>query len=221
MSRFSLCLAAAVFVLGTAQGATVTVINNFISGQTPPLGGPGPVAPTFGSGGTDANGVFALGVTYTFTDTTGELYGAPVGFGPINRGLQGPADTTITLTFNVPTTFLSFDLVLGVFANSGGHVTIGGTAAPLTTTGDSSNLSSGAFSSGPLSPFTTAQITFNSNPQGTLYALGNLSYDAPAAAAAIPEPGSLPLLAAGSLLLAALLRFRRSSTSHRHTGPVA
>ena len=64
---------------------------------------------------------YALGVTFTFSDTSGEVYGAPVNVGAIVNGLQGPGDTTITLAFDHPSTFLSFDmnLALGVDSRQG------------------------------------------------------------------------------------------------------
>ena len=202
MFNLPLLFAAATFAIGTAQAGTVVMLNTFDSGQAAPSGGPGPAAPTFGANGIDANGLHSLGVTFTFSDPTSETYGAFVGVGPISNGLQGPSDTTITLTFDLPSTFLSFNALVGVFAPSGGQVTIGGS----TTLFDTSNFSVASFSAGTVAPFTTAQITFN--PSGSMYAIGNLSYDAATPTDGVPEPASLTLIGAGTLLLGVLLRRR-------------
>jgi hypothetical protein len=222
MSKLLALCAAAGLAIGTAQGGTVTITNIFTSGQTPPPGGPGPTAPTWSDDtGVDADGVYALGVTFTFTEggnpSSAALYGETIGTASLDLSplsdpvLAGPADGTLTLAFDFPTTFLSFDILFGIVpGDSGGQVTIGGgTPTSFTTTGDQGMdgyFSIGSFSSGTVSPFTQAVITFD--PTTSNFAIDNLSYDAPDPA---PEPASLTLLGAGAVLLGKLVRVRRST----------
>ena len=64
MSRSLILIAAAALVVTTAPGATINILNTFDGGQAPPPGGPGPNGPGIP---TVANGVHALGVTFTYT----------------------------------------------------------------------------------------------------------------------------------------------------------
>ena len=208
----------AVALVGTAQ-AGVIITNTFDLGQAPPPGGSGPDAPTVA---TAANGVHALGVTFGFTEggipTSAATYGGTVGTAPNELAplsdpvLDGPADGVLTLVFDTPTTFLSFDIAFGTSTGPigpGGQVTIGGNSQRISTTGNSGAggmFSIGSFSWTPPSPFTQATIAFDNSASQTLFAIDNLSYDDPPAST--PEPGCLIFVGAG-LVMGLAVRKRR------------
>jgi hypothetical protein len=213
MIKFAGVFAAVTLSLGVAQASAV-YINTFDLGQVF-VGGPGPAAPAVDTPFGNAVTVDALGITFDFAegpsalpamygDTTGT---AGNGLAPLSDPvLDGPSDGTLTLNFAFPTDFVSFDIVYGIEPlDSGGTVTIGATPMPFATTGNQGSggfFSIGSFSSGTLAPFSQAVITFGTEPGSTQFAIDNLSFDT-------PEPGSLTLLVAGTLLLGALLRVRR------------
>lgn len=205
-------------LIGTAQ-AGVIITNTFDGGQVPPPGGSGPNGPAVP---TAANGVHALGVLFTFTQgglasttaTYGDTIGAAVDqLAPLTDPLlDGPADGVLTLSFDTPTTFLSFDIAFISSANLGGFVTIGGgSSKAFTTTGNSGLMglfSVGSFSWTPASPFTQATITFDSAAAGTQFAIDNVSYEDPPLAPSVPEPASLALFGSGMLTLGLIARKR-------------
>jgi len=214
MGKLPMLIAVAGFAICTAQAGTIT--NTFDLGQTPPPGEPGPTAPaSIGP----ANGVHALGVVFTFTEnglpSTAATYGydaTTFGLDPITGGtIFGPADGTLTLNLDFPSTFVSFDFALGPgTADSNAQVTVGGVPTDFgTTTGGMGGLFSigSAFLvlSGPSTPVV---ITFNNFISGADFAIDNLSYDPPSGGP-VPEPASPTLLCAGALLLLGMLRFRR------------
>jgi hypothetical protein len=212
MTKFAGFFAAATLTLGVAHASAVYT-NTFDLGQVF-ANGPGPAAPGVATPFGGAVTVDALGITFDFAEgasATGAIYGdtlgtAGNGLAPLSDPvLDGPADGTLTLNFAYPTDFLSFDILFGIEpGDSGGLVTIGATPMSYTTTGGQGSggfFSIGSFSSGTLTPFSQAVITFD-DPT-TQFAIDNLSFDT-------PEPGSLMLLVAGTLLLGALLRVRRS-----------
>src|SRR5687767_970953 len=130
--RKPLVLLATVTVLfGAAHGATIT--NTFDGGQAPPSGAPGPNAPSVPA---VADGVHALGITFGFTEggasSTNAIYGRDIDtvaneLAPLSDPvLDGPATGVLTLSFDMPATFLAFDIAFGILPdNSGGTVTIG------------------------------------------------------------------------------------------------
>jgi len=210
--------AALIFVaaslVSTAQAGTV-ILNTFDLGQAPPPGGSGPNAPAVP---TSANGVHALGVTFGFTESgnpsVNAIYGdslgtAGDGLAPLTDPvLDGPADGVLTLLFDTPATFLSFDIAYLVATAPGGLVTIGGNSQPIITTGNSGMLglfSIGNFSWTPAAPFTAATIAFD--PTGGNFAIDNLSYDDPPSSA--PEPASVTFIGSGLVLGALFARKRR------------
>lgn len=206
MSKIVLAVAVILVAMGTPALAG-TITNNFTSGELP-AGWTGAPAPTFDNGtGLSGTSFYALGVTFTFSDTSGEVYGAPVNAGGIGQGLQGPGDTTITLTFDHPTAFLLFDMVVGVGVTPNVNVALGG-GSPLSfsTVDPGSGIAAGVFDSGTVSPFTTATISFDSAPK--MYALGNLTYDPPGPPAA-PEPASVTLFGLAMVVAGAAARIRR------------
>ena len=205
MSKIYLAAAAISLLMGVAQASTIT--NHFTSGEVPP-GWTGAPAPTFDNGvGLSGSSFYALGVTFTFSDTSNEVYGAPVNVGAVAQGLQGPGDTTITLTFDRPSTFLLFDMVFGVGVTPTVSVELdAGSPLSFTTADLGSGFASGGFDSGTVSPFTTATISFDSEP--VTYALGNLTYDPPGPPAA-PEPASVTLFGLAIVAVGAAARVRR------------
>ena len=216
MSKFPVLFAVVTLTMGVAQSSTL-YLNTFDLGQTAPAGGTGATAPAVATsfGGTDT--LDALGITFDFTEgvsATPATYGEVIGtaandLAPLSDPvLSGPADGTLTLNFDEPTDFVSFDALIVEFsgASSGGLVTIGATSDSFTATGGEGSggfFSIGSFTSGTLTPFTQAVITFD-DPT-TDFAIDNLSYDA---IAATPEPQSLTLLGAGILLFGAFVRLR-------------
>jgi hypothetical protein len=217
LAGFLLCCALA----GTAQAGTI-VVNTFDGSQTPPPGGLGPNAP---AGSTAANGVHALGVTFGFTENGLASANATYGDTSIDTtGLQlaplsspvllGDSDTNgvLTLTFDAPSTFLSFDIAFTDSIGPGGTVTINGTGKAFTTTANSGLaglFSIGSFSWTPSSSFTQATIAFDNGPTSTQFAIDNLSYDEPAAASGTPEPATVGLLGGGMLAFGLMARKRR------------
>jgi hypothetical protein len=208
--------AVATLTIGVAQASTISD-NTFDLGQTAPAGGTGATAPTVATAFDSADTLDALGITFDFTEgpsATAAVYGDTINAANNNLDplsdpvLDGPSDGTLILNFDDPTDFVSFDVLLVEFtgASSGGLVTIGATPFSFTTTGGQGSgglFSIGSFSSGTLTPFSQAVITFDD--PGTQFAIDNLSYDA---VSATPEPASLTLLGA-TLLLGALVRVRR------------
>jgi hypothetical protein len=217
MTKFPVLCAVATLTFGVAQASTL-YLNTFDLGQTAPAGGTGAAAPLSPTTFSGADTLDALGITFDYSEgpsATGAIYGDTIstganGLSPLSDPvLDGPADGTLTLNFDEPTDFVSFDVLFGIEpGDSGGLVTIGATPFGFTTTGGQGSggfFSIGSFSSGTLSPFSQAVITFDD--PGTQFAIDNLSYDAIAPA---PEPASLMLLIAGTLLMGALVRVRRS-----------
>ncbi len=207
----------AVTLVGTAQ-AGVIITNTFDLGQAPPPGGSGPDAP---AAPTAANGVHALGVTFGFTEngnpSNAATYGDSIGTGAYDLApltdpvLDGPGDGVLTLSFDTPATFLSFDIAFGTSTGPGGRVTIGGTSQPISTTGNSGTggmFSIGSFLWTPASPFTQATIAFDNSASQTLFAIDNLSYDDPPAST--PEPGCLIFVGAGLVMGLAVRKRRRT-----------
>jgi hypothetical protein len=217
MSRFPVVIAAVSLTIGIAQSSTL-YLNTFDLGQTAPAGGTGATAPATPTSIGGADTLDALGITFDFTEgpsATAAIYGDTIGTATFDLSplsdpvLEGPADGTLTLNFDEPTDFVSFDILFGIEpGDSGGTVTIGATPFSYTTTGPQGNdgfFSIGSFSSGTLSPFTQALITFD-DPTAD-FAIDNLSYDA---IASTPEPASFMLLVAGALLFGALARIHRT-----------
>src|SRR5687767_5791488 len=192
-------LASLTVLFGAAHGATIT--NTFDGSQAPPIGAPGPNAPSVP---TVADGIHALGITFGFTEggvsSTNALYGRDIDtvnneLAPLSDPvLDGPATGVLTFDFDMPANFLAFDIAFGVLPeNSGGIVTIGTTSIPFTTIGNSGFMgffSLGSFSYTASSSFTNAVITFDSNASSANFAIDNLSYDAILASSAVgvPEP---------------------------------
>ena len=80
MTMRVLAVTATLLAMGTVAQAGI-ITNDFTSGETP-AGWSGPAAPTFVDGvGLSGTSFYALGVTFTFSDTSGEIYGAPVNVG--------------------------------------------------------------------------------------------------------------------------------------------
>jgi hypothetical protein len=218
MSKFPVVFAAVSLTIGIAQSSTL-YINTFDLGQTAPAGGTGATAPAVQTSIGGAGTLDALGITFDFTEgpsATAAIYGDTIGtanndLSPLSDPvLEGPADGTLTLNFDEPTDFVSFDVLLieVTGASSGGLVTIGATPLSFMTTGGQGFggfFSIGSFTSGTLAPFTQAVISFD-DPT-TDFAIDNLSYDA---IASTPEPASCTLLGAGALLFGALVRRHRA-----------
>lgn len=205
MSRFVTLLVAGTIAVGTARSGVI--LNTFDT----------PATTTFGG----ATTVHALGVTFAFTGSAGSaIYGDSIGTSSLGLEpqfvdvvLDGAPGGTLTLSFDAPTTFLSFNVVfVPLQGGSSGQVLIGSTSTPFTTTSGTSCggfCSVGTFSVTPSSSFSTAVITFNAN--AAQFAIDNLSYDVPAAAG-VPEPASYTLIGLGTLLLAGTSRIRRLSS---------
>jgi hypothetical protein len=224
MSRVLTVLMAGAIAVGTAQSATVTMINTFGVDQAPPSGGPGPNAPSVMTVFGGATTVHALGVTFAFAGSA--AYGDAIGTAVnllepqfTDTVLDGAPDGTLTLTFDAPTTFLSFNILFApLMSSSGGQVLIGGVSTPFTTTINGTSCggfcSIGTFSLTPASSFTQAVISFDASAASAqFFAIDNLSYDAPdrTSAAATPEPASFTLIGLGTLLLTGATRIRRAS----------
>jgi hypothetical protein len=218
MRRYVSLIVAFVFAIGMAQAVTVTIVNTFDLGQTPPPGGLGPNAPLVA---TDiGNPLSALGVTFSASESSPTLYGATINTGTnqldppfTDPVLSGITDAVITLNFASATTFLSFDVVYGdVLSNSTVTVSIGGVATPFSTTagfGMGGIFSEGHVLDQPASPFTQAIITFGPDGSGLPFAIDNLSYDTDPPG--VPEPGSLIFLGSGAAALLALGHRKLSS----------
>jgi len=225
MRRLLALFAAGGLAMGVAQGITISMLNTFSLGQTPPAGGLGPAAPlaatTFGGAIT----VHSLGVVFAFNSPTATaIYGDSIG--TTGNGidppftdplLDGPSDGTLTLNFDSSTTFISFDILLALMpGNSGGTITLGGIANSFTTVGGQG--SGGFFSVGhvdltPASPFSQAVITFDPNDPTVQFAIDNLAYNVdPPDSTSAPEPAVSGLLGAGLLLMGV---FRRRTTKRR------
>jgi len=203
-------------LVGTAKATIINVTNTFDLGQTPPPGATGPNAPL---SPTAANGVHALGVNFGFTEggnaSIAAVYGDTIltdlnQLSPLSDPvLDGPGDGVLTLIFDTPTTFLSFDIVFTVPTAPGGQVTVGANSQPITTTGyvgASDAFSIGSFFWAPTSAFTEATITFDSVAAGGDFAIDNLSYADPPVGT--PEPASM-IFAGIGLILAAAVRKKR------------
>ncbi len=211
-SGFALLLGVVALGLG-AQANTIT--NTFDFGQTPPPGGMGPNAP---AATTPVNGLHALGVTFGFTEagdpSAAALYGDTIGADPDELApltdpvLDGPGDGVLTLTFDWPTTSLSFDIAFPADISTAGAVVIGGNSFPITTT-DNSGLfglfSIGSFQLTTSSSFTQTAISFNGSAFESEFAIDNLSYSYSVITA--PEPESMICLGTGAVL--AILHRRR------------
>jgi hypothetical protein len=232
MSSFRALFLVAAVAIGTAQGAMVTMVNTFDPSQPPPAGGIGPSAPSgpmaFGNQVGAGVVIHALGVTFQFTDATlgnSAWYGDTIGTtanslspGFTDPVLSGMADGVLTLIFDSPSTFLSFNvLFVPVFSDSGGQVTIGGNSAAFTTIARGDGFSIGNFLWTPSSPFTQAVITFDGTAAGANFAMDSLQYDTNAPSFA-PEPSSITLFGGGTLLLLGALVLRRPAlnASNRH-----
>ena len=224
MSRFPLLFTAVTLTLGVGQASTLYV-NTFNLSQAAPVGGTGTAAPAVATFIAGADTLDALGITFDFTEGpsgTGASYGENIGtaangFSPLSDPvLSGPADGTLTLNFDHPTDFLSFDIVFAIEpGNSGGLITIGTSPFNYTTTGGQGTggfFSVGSFSSGTLTPFSQAVITFD-DPTAT-FGIDNLAYDA---ITSTPEPASLGLLGAtlalGALVSVSVRRFPRRASN--------
>jgi len=226
MNNFAVLFAALTLTIGVAQSSTL-YLNTFDLGQTAPAGGTGLTAPVVVASIGGANTLDALGITFDFTEgpsaapaAYGETIGtASNGLNPLlisDPVLGGPADGTLTLNFDHPTDFLSFDIVFAIEpGNSGGLITIGTSPFNYTTTGGQGTggfFSVGSFSSGTLTPFSQAVITFD-DPTAT-FGIDNLAYDA---ITSTPEPASLGLLGAtlalGALVSVSVRRFPRRASN--------
>jgi len=122
MRRFPLLFAAVTFSIGVSQSSTLYV-NTFDLGQTAPAGGTGATAPAVATSFDGADTLDALGITFDFTEGPGPapaVYGdtlgtAANGLSPLSDPvLDGPADGTLTLNFDKPTDFVSFDILFGI-----------------------------------------------------------------------------------------------------------
>jgi hypothetical protein len=213
MSRFVTLLVAGTIAIGTAHSGVI--LNTFDAPLT-----------TFGG----ATTVHALGVTFAYTGSGSAIYGDSIGTNGlglepqfVDGVLDGAPTGTLTLTFDAPTTFLSFNIVfVPLQGSSGGQVLIGSTSTPFTTASGSSCggfCSVGTFSVTPSSSFSTAVISFSANG-AQQFAIDNLSYSTPDATGpgTVPEPASFTLIGLGTLLLAGssrLYRRRRSTVSRQ------
>lgn len=204
-------------LVGVAHADTVIIANTFDLGQTPPAGATGPNAPL---SPTNANGLHVLGMTFGFKEggsaSSASLYGDTVFTGlnqlaPLSdHVLDGPGDGVLTLVFDMPTTFLSFDIAFTVPTGPGGQVTIGANSQPVSTApevGASNAFSIGSFSWTPTSAFTEATITFDSAAAAGGFAIDNLSYTAPQ----VPEPASIIFSGGGLISILAAIRFRKTA----------
>ena len=221
----SLVLLAGVSI-GALQAATITMTNTFDLGQEPPAGFFSPTAPT---SKVAVDGVHSLGVVFGFTESgspsSNAAYGDDVDtssnqLAPLSGlVLSGHPTGVLTLTFDAPTTVLSFDLAFALLdVDAGGTVTIDGTAIPFTTAGKSGwqeLFSLGNFTWTSATPFTQASIAFDSTAaQAALFALDNLAYNA-AVTSPVPEPGPLSSIALGVFLIGAVRYVRGFRLSRR------
>ncbi len=98
-----------------------------------------------------------MGVTFSFTGSTFATYGDAIGTAInglepqfVDTVLDGGPDGTLTLTFDAPTTFLSFNVLFIPLAGpSGGKVTIDGNTNTFSTENGTSCMSfcsTGSFS---------------------------------------------------------------------------
>jgi hypothetical protein len=219
MNKF---LSLAALIIFSATGQAAVIINDFTTG---------PVGTFFGG----ATTVQALGVTFGFSSVSGATYGDTIGTASDVPGtnfsdpvLDGSDQGTLTLTFDTPTTFVSFDVLFAALnatvngGNAGGQVAIGATNCSFGTTGGQG--SGGIFSIGSFNstgcvaaPFTTATVTFSVNPASeltpgnTMFAIDNLSDTT--SSSSTPEPSSVFLVVAIGLAWAFRSTVRRSGYS--------
>jgi hypothetical protein len=227
---------------GLSMASLITV--NFDPSQTTPPGQAGspPPASTASNdftlwgvhyllGGGDGNGCASIGGdSLCFGDVIGSsglglsLLTDPVLEGPI-ANMSGTASSTLTLIFLSPTTVLDFSVVVGTSIASDECPVIVALSGPLYAGGtpacylpNDSPITEGRFTySG--SPITQAVLSFPSDAftSRTVFAFDNLTYEVPGPQA--PEPGSLPLLGAGTLALLMFGFGRRFRSLRSVSGP--
>ena len=227
MKRLLALLAAGGLAIGAAQAITVSMVNTFDLGQAPPAGVPGPAAPLAATSFSGVSTIHALGVVFSFISPTGAaIYGDSIGttsnlISPpfTDPLLDGPSDGTLTLTFDQPSSFISFDVLLALLpGDSGGQITLNGVPHSFSTTGGQGFMgffSIGHVSLSPAFPLSQAVITFGPNDPSVQFAIDNLSYDVdppspPPVGTSVPEPAALTLFGAGFALIGAVRRRNRA-----------
>ena len=204
-----------------ASSATITTLN---FSELPPTPIP-------------ASGLHAFGTDFSFVRDSqsssnfvgGATFGAP--FGGITKNLMSPVllgsvPGVLTLTFDAPTSQLSFDAALGVTTQDVFQVRLFNAAGFSLGTSNNlthpaacppspavcSNASEGSYSYSGAS-IKTAALDFSSQVPGATpapFALDNLTY-AIGSVSTVPEPGDAFLLLGGLGLLTAVLRRRTGS----------